>query len=264
MATTTVATDDIEKVWDTYKADMSRKDLRNLLVERYMRLVKYNDIRSEPLRTLTSSVVPSYLCPTTPAVNQNRTSDALLGDFDGDGGWTEMTGEEMACIDYMGISGPSKNVLSPSGMNYVKQLGILVDIEKAHLVKERHVRDGSSHTIMVAESASRSVFWDGDKEKWELSGTWASGENTSHVEYGINEKQFIVPPPGIDSDPEDRWAQEEVFSYHAGGVNLLFVDGHVQFMPQTMSTAVLCALASRDGERHWGETPELIAPYMAE
>ncbi|MCA9099798.1 MAG: FliA/WhiG family RNA polymerase sigma factor [Planctomycetales bacterium] len=45
MATTTVATDDIEKVWDTYKADMSRKDLRNLLVERYMRLVKYNGER---------------------------------------------------------------------------------------------------------------------------------------------------------------------------------------------------------------------------
>ncbi len=37
--------DEIEQVWQTYKADMSNKELRNRLVERYLPLVKYNGER---------------------------------------------------------------------------------------------------------------------------------------------------------------------------------------------------------------------------
>lgn len=37
--------EEIEQVWRTYKADMTNKDLRNRLVERYLPLVKYNGER---------------------------------------------------------------------------------------------------------------------------------------------------------------------------------------------------------------------------
>lgn len=42
---TTVAEDDIQQVWEAYKADPANQDLRNRLVERYLPLVKYNGER---------------------------------------------------------------------------------------------------------------------------------------------------------------------------------------------------------------------------
>src|SRR5260370_11083334 len=47
MSTLTAAppAEEIEQVWREYKADPSRKELRNRLVERYLPLVKYNGER---------------------------------------------------------------------------------------------------------------------------------------------------------------------------------------------------------------------------
>ncbi|MCA9224358.1 MAG: sigma-70 family RNA polymerase sigma factor, partial [Planctomycetales bacterium] len=45
MVTAAAPTEDIQEVWKAYKADPSRKELRNLLVERYLPLVKYNGER---------------------------------------------------------------------------------------------------------------------------------------------------------------------------------------------------------------------------
>ncbi|NIL96661.1 MAG: FliA/WhiG family RNA polymerase sigma factor [Planctomycetales bacterium] len=45
MASVIKVADDILEVWQAYKADMSNKDLRNRLVERYLPLVKYNGER---------------------------------------------------------------------------------------------------------------------------------------------------------------------------------------------------------------------------
>ena len=45
MATTTATRDDVSELWQSYKDDPSRKDLRNQLVERYLPLVKYNGER---------------------------------------------------------------------------------------------------------------------------------------------------------------------------------------------------------------------------
>lgn len=46
MATTTVASqEDIDRIWREFKQDTSNQELRNLLVERYLPLVKYNGER---------------------------------------------------------------------------------------------------------------------------------------------------------------------------------------------------------------------------
>jgi len=45
MATTTVAAEDIEQVWITFKLDMTNQELRNRLVENYLPLVRYNGER---------------------------------------------------------------------------------------------------------------------------------------------------------------------------------------------------------------------------
>lgn len=45
MATTTATRDDVSELWNQYKEDPSRKELRNRLIERYLPLVKYNGER---------------------------------------------------------------------------------------------------------------------------------------------------------------------------------------------------------------------------
>lgn len=45
MATTTATREDVSHLWEAYKVDPSRKELRNQLVERYLPLVKYNGER---------------------------------------------------------------------------------------------------------------------------------------------------------------------------------------------------------------------------
>ena len=45
MATTVASNIDIADVWNRFKADISNVDLRNILIERYMPLVKFNGER---------------------------------------------------------------------------------------------------------------------------------------------------------------------------------------------------------------------------
>jgi prepilin-type processing-associated H-X9-DG protein len=39
----------------------------------------------------------------------------------------------------------------------------------------------------------------------------------------------------------------EVYSFHPGGANAVFADGHVQFLPASMSIQTLAALVTRAG-----------------
>ena len=45
LASRPISKDDIQDVWKTYKADLGNRELRNLLVEQYLPLVKYNGER---------------------------------------------------------------------------------------------------------------------------------------------------------------------------------------------------------------------------
>src|ERR1044072_4562682 len=45
MATSTLAPEDVQQLWQAFKADPNNQDLRNRLVEQYLPLVKYNGER---------------------------------------------------------------------------------------------------------------------------------------------------------------------------------------------------------------------------
>src|ERR1044072_7274667 len=45
MATSTLAPEDVQQLWQAFKADPTNKDYRNRLVEQYLPLVKYNGER---------------------------------------------------------------------------------------------------------------------------------------------------------------------------------------------------------------------------
>jgi prepilin-type processing-associated H-X9-DG protein len=187
-----------------------------------------------------------------------RWGHRLTTDLDADGAWTPLTGEGMACIDYLGIAGPNRELKDDAGKQYGRNRGILIGIkhvkkgdpnpfnerlDKSGLLIPRkkigikHV-ESTSKTICVGENTTRSA-WYGDGE-WELAGTWASGENISHVQYQINQYP-------VDYEAEDD--EEELYSDHPGGAYLLYVDGHVNFATEEMELDVLAAQCTRDAGR---------------
>jgi prepilin-type N-terminal cleavage/methylation domain-containing protein/prepilin-type processing-associated H-X9-DG protein len=190
----------------------------------------------------TGQVIPIYMCPSTSRVEEHRTETGRLGFLDG------LPGEGLGCIDYLGVSGPDKDAKNPvTKALYGRQRGVLIgtkglpDADKLlepPPITSARITDGLSRTFCVSECTGRGVdIQDGLIDA--LHGAWASGNNVTHVDGGIN-----------DDDPPKVWYKEQIFSEHPGGAHVLMCDASVQFMSEDTAKRIVRSLASRDG----GET----------
>lgn len=189
---------------------------------------------------LTSSVLPFYLCPSAATLESHRGEDGRLFGLGG------QPGEGLACIDYLGVSGPDKDKDNPvSGEEYGPQRGILLGtkglpggkaLTEPPAVTVAHVTDGMAYTIAVVECTGRGADVNKKGEVKNLNGTWASGSNISHIKKGVNEEQ-----------PPKAWEDERVFSEHPSGAHALACDGAVHFLTNETDEGLLRALCSRDG-----------------
>ena len=224
------------------------------------------DIRSPPnwkadLTGPVNTVIPTYLCPSTGRHQRTRGEDGRLIDFDGDG-YEPNTGEGLGCIDYLGVSGPRSHFVNPAtGQEYGNHRGTLLSLESgpgcwgappecsARVVRIRDITDGLSHTIIVGESTGRGVVdSNGDAPGGEnqdaLVGAWAAFSNAGKIELNIVDDGYsAVNPPA-----EINWREEEFFSDHPGGVQILMCDGAVRFLADETDYLVYYALCSRDAD----------------
>lgn len=213
---------------------------------------KFTDPVNKPA---TSSKVAAYLCPSTSRVEEHRSPDGVL---------TNLTGrpeEGLACIDYLGVSGPDNNQGRDGTQNCTifknlfrhvpprtgRQLGVLIglrDFEDTPFnflepppMTAKKITDGLSKTMCVTECTGRGVDV-GDS--YNPQGAWANGSNTAHLLLGPNEAN-----PQFQNDPQFAWLQEEPFSDHPGGVHALLCDGSVHFLVDGTSRQIVYALATR-------------------
>ena len=97
----------------------------------------------------------------------------------------------------------------------------------------RHVTDGTSTTFLVAEcDLDQNDPYGGRRSTQNWGKIWAS-ENRVTTAYGINSNL------GHEHAP--------VRSRHPGGSHLLFADGHVEFITETIDQITLEALTTRNG-----------------
>src|SRR5262249_46279758 len=91
------------------------------------------DLRNPVNRIAVSTVIPSYLCPSTGLIEQWRSTNGQLSDdIIPDGQWTAGVGEEMGCLDYAGITGPYHAIASPYTLTtYPLNCGVLCEIPPA-------------------------------------------------------------------------------------------------------------------------------------
>jgi prepilin-type N-terminal cleavage/methylation domain-containing protein/prepilin-type processing-associated H-X9-DG protein len=117
------------------------------------------------------------------------------------------------------------------------------------------ISDGTSNTIAIAEMAGRSdampfspktvnTHNPNGRRFW----AWAEPDNAFNVDQLINNNP--IPTGGPASCPWTRLncgPNEEIFSFHSGGANMVFADGHVTFLRQSLDGATLRALLTVDG-----------------
>jgi prepilin-type N-terminal cleavage/methylation domain-containing protein/prepilin-type processing-associated H-X9-DG protein len=203
---------------------------------------------SDPLNLpATGQIVSIYLCPSTALFEPHRSDRGHLMNLGG------VAGEGMACLDYLGISGPAKDAKNPSsGELYGRQRGILIGTKgfpnsdqliDPPPIRPKNVTDGMSNTTWLTECTGRGA--DVKQGKVDaIHGAWASGNNVTHIDNGINDEAL----------PE-AWHNERIHSDHPGGAQFAMCDGSVHFLSDDTAKKVIRALCSRDGEEILSDSP---------
>jgi prepilin-type N-terminal cleavage/methylation domain-containing protein len=172
--------------------------------------------RAPENREATSTVISTYLCPSTTRISSDRTG-AAVSDQNGNGKYD--AGDGMGCMDYGGIFGDMRALrFAGNGM-----------MRWDHAVKLKECRDGLAYTMIVAEITGRGA---------QLAGEWANGDNLFDVTQAINTYSALQPGP---------FYENEIWSDHPGGAYMLTVDTVTHFLRESVDPKILSALATRAG-----------------
>ena len=101
--------------------------------------------------------------------------------------------------------------------------------------KFNQISDGLSNTLMLAEISGRPQHWENGRDLGTddlQSSGWADPTN-----------QFRASA----SKPINETNEENIFSFHTGGANLLIADGSVHFVDEDLSARVMVEIISHQG-----------------
>jgi prepilin-type N-terminal cleavage/methylation domain-containing protein/prepilin-type processing-associated H-X9-DG protein len=197
-------------------------------------------------RPVVSTVVPIMTCPSVPDTNRVfERVDTTFGTI------------QAAACDYSvnnaissGLKdGGSWNLtddLGPSASNYWGVMRVYRDTEP-NLYKISDVTDGTSNTLIIAEDAGRPQWWTAAGQRQAtnpVSGSgWADRDN-EYITHG-------APADGANASggpcAVNCTNENEVFSFHTNGSNVLFCDGSVHFLRSDMKMRVMGRLITKSG-----------------
>jgi prepilin-type processing-associated H-X9-DG protein len=107
------------------------------------------------------------------------------------------------------------------------------------------ITDGASNTLMIAEQAGRPKLFRQGKEvpgRTVAGGPWASQPNLLNV-WGSTPDGITIPGPCSINCTN----YTNIYSFHPGGANSLFVDGSVHFLNANLDVRILGRLITRAG-----------------
>ncbi len=110
----------------------------------------------------------------------------------------------------------------------------------------REITDGTSNTLLIAESAGQPDLWLAHGTKgtgYSDHNGWADqGSSILDVEGSTYDGVTTTGPC-----PMNATNKKNMYSFHPGGVNAGFADGSVHFLSETMTMWTLGALITRNG-----------------
>jgi prepilin-type N-terminal cleavage/methylation domain-containing protein/prepilin-type processing-associated H-X9-DG protein len=109
--------------------------------------------------------------------------------------------------------------------------------------------DGSSSTIMVVECGARPLVYRNRMANSSLSNDqgigWADSEGPFSFDGAASDGSMEgCGPAGGCTASLNKKNDNEPYSFHTGGSNMLFVDGHVQFVRESIPLPVFAALCT--------------------
>jgi prepilin-type processing-associated H-X9-DG protein len=118
------------------------------------------------------------------------------------------------------------------------------------------ITDGTSNCLAVYEDVGRNEkmasttggYLDPITNTSRSFWRWAEPDTASGVSRRMNNNSYPIGGPSTCPwTTHDCGPNNEIFSFHPGGAHVVFMDGHVIFLRDTISTTTLRALISRDG-----------------
>ena len=177
-------------------------------------------------------VISTLLCPSDGTMRQPW--DATKRDLSS--GQPQGTICSLAAANYVGMFGTSEPGVNGDGMFFRNsKLGF------------QSVTDGTSNTIAVGERAFAlgEASWVGAVTGAVLVPDSSDGIGTGPPE---DSSSIILGHAGDGYPPADRRSHvNQFYSFHPGGTQFVFVDGHVSFLSKTMNYSTYRALATRAG-----------------
>jgi len=206
--------------------------------------------------------VPILVCPSAPT--RDSFEWTVLVDYPGGGPFslTPRDFYEGAPTDYANVGGVGTQLnatLPPARrINDPRNCGVL----QRRPSRLAEITDGLSNTILVVECAGRPDLyqngrlvsdgttpktWSGSRSvtrPFPTGGVWASHNKGFLIDGAQGDGNTAIRPGtcGINCSNDN-----EVYSFHTGGSNVLMTDGSVHFLSASMDIRELVALVSRHG-----------------
>ena len=122
-----------------------------------------------------------------------------------------------------------------------------------------HIRDGLSNTILLTECSGRPEHWTAEGQGPPNTNYACSNHDVKNgliKGSGWADVNNTAPLDGISKDGSTCHAacaincsnNNEAFSFHSGGVNTVFADGHVIYLSESIEFKIYAAVISRYGE----------------
>ncbi len=238
----------------------------------------YNHI-SASNKTACGTVLNVYLCPSSVREsaggldNLDPAESSLTGNLRIGYGFTDYGAPCYTDISARGTTGGlGSTPVTPYRNNNDRADGVL----KSSMTRISEVTDGLSNTMMVAEDAGRDSRYIANGEDVYNPPTqptlqrpifgptnprrfwrWAESDGAFGVSGVINNKWPIgqsreaihYPPLASPSRNNNGANNDEIFSFHPGGANILFGDGSVKFVKESTNVVVIRSLVTlRGGE----------------
>ena len=212
--------------------------------------------------TASTQVINAFICPSSnrqPSGGRDGAGDPddVAGNAAGGYGYTDYGPTVYTDISpTLSTSGPGGGPNSPTP--YRDKTTRVEGLLHQGQTRIAEVTDGTSNTIAVAEDAGRdprcgtnpaytdNLYSNHTRRPWR----WAEADNAYGVSGVINNKFRPMYNPGgswLFQDYNNKGLNDEIFSFHPGGANILFGDGSVRFLKDTTNLLVLRGLVSLSG-----------------